>query len=605
MGDIRPKFYRFGPFEIDLDQRLLFRAGDSVPLTPKAFDTLAVLVERPGKVVDKTELLKLVWPDTFVEENNLTQNISALRKVFGDGDYIETIPRRGYRFLMDVQAGSSFETGTVASQPEPGATPRHRFHAQWIGAVVVVAAAAFILYAVTRNRNPVPTRMDSLVVLPFIHLTPDAEDEYFSDGLTEELTNSLARLEGLRVVARTTAFQFKGTARDIRSIAQQLQVNAVLEGSVRRQAQKLRVTVQLIDARTGYHVWSQTYDRALGDIFSIQEDISNQVARAIRPDHHSTPATLRGTDLETHNLYLLGRFHRSKPDQASVRKAIAFFKQAIDKDPRYAAAYAGLAECYIKMAQQNSMPPVEAWAAAQTAVDQALTLDENLAEAHTSQAIVKLLLDRNWEAAERHFRRAIALNGNDPAAHHWFSHYFAAMGRWAESLTESQLALGLDPLDVQIRAHLIFHYVAARDFPNAIKAGQQTLELDQHSRLAYLFLTWAYEDSAQWDKAIEASQRGAHAHPEASTLQAALRAEGPRGYWRVKRTFLAQQMEPDNYRLAISHARLGEADQAMVRLEQAFQKREPDLINLKSEPAFDWMQENVRFRALTKAMRLP
>ena len=260
---------------------------------------------------------------------------------------------------------------------------------------------------------------------------------------------------------------------------------------------KVRVTVQLNDARTGYHIWSQTYDRDEGDIFKIQEDISNQVARTIRPHSHTPLAAAGSRDLEAYNAYLLGRFNRRKPDPDSEKKAIGLFQQAIQKDPRYAAAYAGLAECYIALAQENSMNPLEAWTLAQKAANKALELDPNLAEAHTTQAIVHLLLEWDWQAAEREFRQAIILNTNDAAAHHWFSHYFLAMGRLDESLAESRRALELDPLDVQISGHLSFHYLGARNYPSAIQAGQRTLELDSHAQLAFIFMTRAYEDSAQ------------------------------------------------------------------------------------------------------------
>jgi TolB-like protein/Tfp pilus assembly protein PilF len=447
--------------------------------------------------------------------------------------------------------------------------------------------------------------VDSLVVLPFVNLTGLPEHEYFSDGLTEELTNALAHLQGVRVVARTTAFQFKGKARDIRSIAEQLHVSAVLEGSVRRQDNKLRVTVQLNDARSGYHIWSQVYDREEGDIWKLQEDISNQVARTIRPDSHSILAATGSRDLEAYNLCLLGRFHRSKPDASSKKRAVSFFQQAIQKDPRYAAAYAGLAESYITQAWDSLIPPLEALTLAQKAADQALTLDDNLAEAHTSQAIVHLQLDWNWKAAEQHFQRAIALNDNNAEAHHWFSHYYIAMGEFSKSLAQSQRALELDPLDVRISGHLCWHYLQARDYPNAIKAGLQTLELDPHSRLAFTFLAWVYEDAAQWDNAIDAWQRGSDIHPDAHILQEALRADGPRGYWRARLAFVSKQAKAANYWAAVLHARLGESDKAVERLERAFQMREPELIVVKREPAFDWMQSNPRYRELTNAMKLP
>src|SRR5579872_2562231 len=305
MDEIGPRIYRCGPFEIDLEQRLLLRAGDSVPLTPKAFDTLAVLIARRGKVVEKAELLRLIWPDTFVEENNLTQNISALRKVFGEGDYIETIPRRGYRFMKVVEDVSKTGTPDADAPPTLPGAPQGRARSLWIWGAVALAAvcaiAGLILYqnsGLRQSRN----RVDSLVVLPFVNLTANPDNEYFSDGLTEELTDALAHLDGLRVVARTTAFQFKGKARDVRSIAQQLHVGTVLEGSVRRQDAKLRITVQLNDARSGYHIWSQTYDRSEGDLFGIQADISGQVAHTIRPDDHSVRAPAGSRDREAYNL---------------------------------------------------------------------------------------------------------------------------------------------------------------------------------------------------------------------------------------------------------------------------------------------------------------
>ncbi len=257
------------------------------------------------------------------------------------------------------------------------------------------------------------------------------------------------------------------------------------------------------------------------------------------------------------------------------------------------------------LAQEGSMPPLEAWASAQKAADTALALDDNLAEAHTTQAIVYLLSGWNWEAAERQFQRAIALNGNDASAHHWFSHYLLVMGRFKESLAESQRALELDPLDVQISGHLSFHYLRARDYPNAIKAGLQTLELDPHAQLAFIFLTWAYEDTDQWDKAIDASQLANAVHAEAPLLQAALRAGGPQGYWHARLAFLSAQNNPEDYQLAVLHARLGEADKALGRLERAFQTHDTNLIYVKREPAFDWMQGEPRFRALTDSMKLP
>lgn len=622
-----PRHLVFGPFTFDEASGELRKHGVRVRLEGQPLRILAALIRQPGQVVTREEFQQQLWTgDTFVDfDHGLNAAMNRLRQVLGDSAdqprYIETLPGRGYRFVAPVQATVSKPVLVMAPAPPAVAETElaapaaagialagHRYRSKWTwGVLATTVVAAIGIYASNRIRDVGQTGhgVDSLVVLPFVNLTANPENEYFSDGLTEEVTNALAHLDGVRVVARTTAFQFKGKAQDVRSIAQQLHVSTVLEGSVRRQDRRLRVTVQLNDARSGYHIWSQTYDRDEGDILHIQEDISNQVARTIRPDSHSARAASGSRDLEAYNLYLLGQFQRRKPDQTSERKALRFFQQAIQKDPQYAAAYAGLAECYMALAQENSLPPLEAWPLAQKAADKALALDDNLAEAHTTQAIVNLLLDRNWEVAERQFRRAIALNENDAAAHHWFSHYFLAMGRFSESLAESRRALELDPLDVQISGHQSFHYLRARDYPNAIKAGLQTLELDPHAELAFIFLTWAYEDTAQWDKAIDASQFANVFHPEASALRAVLRADGVRGYWRARLAFLSQQKTPENYLLAVFHARLGESDQALERLELAFERHEPDLIYIKREPAFDWMAGNPRFRALTDALKLP
>jgi tetratricopeptide (TPR) repeat protein len=406
-------------------------------------------------------------------------------------------------------------------------------------------------------------------------------------------------------VARTTAFQFKGKSQDIRSIARQLHVNSVLEGSVRRQDKRLRVTVQLNDALSGYHIWSKTYERETQDLFTMQEDIAQQVASAIRPGGQPLQVNGGTRNPEAYHSYLLGRFYLNRPDDASRRRAIALFQQAILQDSRYAAAYAGLAESYTILAWQGSMPPLSALAAAQQAADQALALDDNLAEAHTSKAIVHLQLERNWAAAEQQLHRAIQLNANNAIAHHWYSHYFIAMGRISESLAESRRALELDPLDVHISAHLSWHYLRARDYSNAIKAGLQTLELDPHSELASLFLAWSYEDAAQWDKAIDSWQLAGVLHPELPILAAALQADGPRGYWRARLVFLTRNKTPDNYQLAVLHAKLGESDQALECLQRALEIHEPESIYVNREAAFDGMQRNPRFKALIGALQLP
>jgi TolB-like protein/DNA-binding winged helix-turn-helix (wHTH) protein/Flp pilus assembly protein TadD len=590
MGERGPEIFRFGDFAMNLSERTVYRADRLVPLTPKAFDTLAVLVERQGRVVPKSELLQLVWPDTFVEENNLTQNISMLRKVF-ENRFIETVPRRGYRFVAPVEPVAMREGGERRMQ---------------IGLWTALAVTILALGGVAWKRfAPPDPRVDSLAVLPFVNLTGDPQDQYFGEGLTEELTNTLAQVAGLRVVARTSAFQFRDKLQDIRSIARQLDVTTVLEGSVRRENGTLRVTVQLIDARSGYHIWSQAFDRREGQMFAIQQDIAAEVAQVIRPSVSGLRHGATVKDLEAYKLYLLGRHHLNQPDDALVKRGIAYFQQAIGKAPQYAAAHAGLAESYLKLAQHHAIPSIEAWGAAQKAGARALELDEHLAEAHTALGISHLILDWNWEAAEQRLRRAITLNPNEANAHHWLSHYYSVFGRTSDSLRESLAALQLSPLDSRISGHLVFHYLRARDFAGAVRAGREALERDPDNRLAMTFLTWAYESLGEWEKAIETSAGSAAPHAGAAELRAAVKAQGAGGYWRVTRDYLARQDRPDNFRLAVCHARLGEPDKALARLEQAFWSRQPDMIHIKQEPAFDKLHGHPGFLALAEAMRLP
>ena len=443
----RPSICRLGEFRLDLRQHALFRGGDLVPLTPKAFDTLAALANRPGEIVAKDELMALVWPDTFVEENNLNQCISALRKALGARVLIETIPRRGYRLIIPAGEEASpltseAEATGASLQGPPGGLAR------WIGArkVGVIVAGLFacavlvvLLFALSARRFG-PTGIESLVVLPFVNLSVAQENDYFADGLTEELTNDLARIQGLRVIARTTAFQFKGKAQDIREIGRRLGVGSVLEGSVRRQANRIRVTAQLNSVANGYHLWSQTYDSDTGNLFDVQDDIALRIADTFKlhlagatPHHRPTES------VEAHTLYLEGLHLRNTTDPAAVRKAVEYFQQALQKDPNYAAPYAGLADCYAILAWSNAMPAGEAYPLAKAAADRALALDETLAAAHTSKALVALMFDWDWKAAGREFQRAVELNPSDAEAHHWYSHYCIVVDRLADSLAESRM----------------------------------------------------------------------------------------------------------------------------------------------------------------------
>lgn len=323
--------------------------------------------------------------------------------------------------------------------------------------------------------------LNSIAVLPFLDLSPGRDQEYFSDGLTEEIINALTRLEGLRVVARTSAFQFKGKAVDIRRVGDQLGVRTVLEGSVRKEGARLRITAQLNEARNGCHLWSEAYDREMQDVFAIQEDISNAIAATLRvrlaPSAESRLASRYTEDLETYHLYLRGRYFANKITQQDLERGIGFFEQALERDRRYAPAYAGLADSYGLLAANNFCPtkPVleKAWLAAMAA----LALDDTLAEAHESLGYIRHH-QWNWTGANEAFQRAIELNPNYAVAYHWYSHNLSAMGRREESLAVSRRALDLDPLDFLINFHLAWFFFYAHDYPACIGQMQKVLAMD-------------------------------------------------------------------------------------------------------------------------------
>ena len=464
--DAEKGLLEFGPFQADTTARVLMRDGEIVPLPPRAFDLLVALLESGGRSLTRDELLTRIWGDIAVEEANLTQAMSVLRKALGENaqepSYIATLPRRGYRFNADVR------------------TARSTGRCEWS----------------TASDGPPP---NSIVVLPFANMSTEGDSEFFSDGLTEEITNALAAVPGIRVVARTTAFQFKGKPVDIRQLGERLNVSAVLEGSVRRQGSRLRVTAQLNSAHDGYQYWSKIWDRDLTDVFAIQEDVARGVVESVRNDvGPNTPLVHPPTrDLEAYNLYLQGRFYEHRV--FSTEKAIGYFERAIAKDSRFALAYTGLATCYADLGYYHQASPKDVYPKAVSALRRALDLDPVLARAHALEGLIALVYDWDWPTAERRLRRAMELNPADAEVHDFYSHFLVTLGRFDESLAESQKAIEIDPLDQVRLGHLAWHYLMAREPRHAIEASQQALDIDPRHVPTLASLQWAYEALGLFD----------------------------------------------------------------------------------------------------------
>lgn len=408
MSETRTRRYQFEDFRVEVDKRLLFRQGKPVHLTPKAFDTLLLLVQRKGEVISKDDLMREVWPDTAVEENNLNQNISTLRRVLGENRgenrYIATVPGQGYRFVPAVES-AGFTPGTA----EP----------------VTVA------------------------VLPFANLSSDRDGEFFADGITEEIINALAQIRNLRVVARTSAFSFKGKQVDLRTVGATLNAGTLIEGSVRKSGDRVRIVAQLINAADGYHIWSERYDRELQDIFEVQDEIARTIADRLKvtlgPEKAEPLVRSETKDLEAYQFYLKGRFHWNKRSADGLQKAIEYFQQAVGRDPSYAVAYAGLADAYNMISFRNVMVPHAIMPKAKAAAANALELDANRAEAHVSLAYASFTYDRDWPAAGVHFERAKALNPAYVMGHAFYPLYLSSRGRSEESISVAKRALELIP----------------------------------------------------------------------------------------------------------------------------------------------------------------
>ena len=495
--------FRFGDFKVDTDQKVLLHQGKPLPLTPKVFDTLLVLIENSGRIVEKEKLMSRLWPNTFVEEANLTFNIQQLRKALGDDarhpQFIETVARRGYRFIAHVEELASSqiastrieaadseliigddELRTVSGLVKPpeievpgagksdtalraktadGVSRTSRWKTRLAASAVAVIVIAVGGLRLLRHRSSAESQQDPgrvmLAVLPFQNLTGDTEQDYFSDGLTDEMITQLGNLDPghLGVIARTSVMHYKNNLEPLDQIGRELQVQYVLEGSVRRESDRVRITTQLINIKDQSHTWSRQYDRELTHLLSLQGEIAKEVADDIHltlGDHtriEPVSQTFSTKSPVAYDLYLRGQYCWNK---RWLKQAIGYFQQATAEDPHYARAYAGLADCYALMGGYSSRPQNEFMPQARTAALRALELDGNLAEAHTALALIVQNYDYDWQTAEKEYRRAIELNPNYATAHHWYAEHLAWRGRFDEALLESERARQLDPLSVII-----------------------------------------------------------------------------------------------------------------------------------------------------------
>jgi len=547
-----------------------------VPLAPKVADALRLLIENAGNVIGKDELLKNIWPDTFVGEGSLTRTISILRKALADDaggqDYIVTIPKRGYRFAAPISETSG---------------PKAR---------------------------PVPEKL-MLAVLPFENLSGNKKQEYLSDGLTEELITQLGRLnpERLGVIARTSAMQYKSTRKSIQQIGRELGVAYVLEGSVRRAGNRVRVTAQLIQVSDQTHLWAQGYEREMRDILTLQRHVSQAVAKEIEIKlARQEPSRLDAGAINpaAYETYLKGRYLWNKRTLDSLENSVRYFERAIELDPGYERAYAGLADSYLTLHDDGHLPPRKALASAKRAAAKGLRIDKTLAEAHTSLAHAHLH-EFNWPAAGAEFKRAIELNPNYPAAHFYYANYLVARECLDEAIAEAQRAQALDPVSLPAGSNTASVLYHARLYGLAIEQSLKVLDMDRNFARAHEDLGRAYEQKGMYEQAIRALRTAVTNSGRSPAYLGSLayayavsghRKEAAKLFEELRK--IARKRYVSAYVFALVCAGLKDKDGAFAWLRKACDEYSSALIFLKVNPRFAALRSDARFHDLLRHVGL-
>ena len=573
-------YYRFGSFHLDETEGLLLCNGIKVPLTPKVFDTLLILVQNAGKLVTKEHLLQKLWPNTFVEEANLCVNIAALRKAlsYGDGEseFIETLPKRGYRFVANVIT-ESWQNTSPARKKSGDLHKQHR------------------------------DKVHSLAILPFYNQSSDANAEYLSDALTESIINNLSHLQDLRIIGHNSVFRYRGKELDGKLVGKELRVKSVVTGTILQLGEKLVVRAEMIDVHTGWHIWGEQYQRKLTDVLKVQQELAQKISTALkhRLTREEKAKVSNGSteNAEAYKAYLKGRHHWSKFDLASSKKAAEYFVQAIEIDPTYALAYAGLADAYYRLSNIYA-PTRDAMPKAKAAAVKALEIDDSLSEAHAAMGIIKLYYEWDWSGAEEEFRRAIESNHNNAIAHQRFGLYFNLLGRVDEAMRELELAMLIDPLSPHSYWSLTVTYFLTGQYEKAIEEVQKGLEVERDYKPSLYVLGRTYEQCGKMDEAIEVFERifamsnspmflGALGHAYAVSGKHALALKVLNDLEELsKRCYVSA------YNQAIIHLALGDKDQTFNCLEKAYHDHCEMMTMLGIDPYFDSVRNDLRLTNL-------
>jgi TolB-like protein/DNA-binding winged helix-turn-helix (wHTH) protein/Flp pilus assembly protein TadD len=627
---------RFGVFEMDLRAGELRKHGLRIRLQEQPFQVLAILLEHPGEVVTREELQRKLWPaDTFVDfDHGLNKAINKIREALGDSAesprFVETVARRGYRFLADVKVADkasvdSPEPATHSSGEAhersnlPGeSTTRRSLLATTVRNTFVFALllliASFAFWKLRSGSGPSPA-IRSLAVLPLESLSSDASQDYFADGMTDELISDLGQISALRVISRTSVMAYKRARKPLPQIARELNVDAVVEGTVLRSGDQVRITAQLIEASSDKHLWSQSYQGELPDALALQSKVARAIADEIRinlnPQEQAALKNVKVVNPQAYESYLKGRYFWNKRTTDGLKAALAYFNQAIEEDPKYAQAYSGLADTYALLGdwQYAAMAPNEALPKAKAAAIKALELDSALGEAHNSLAFCLDAFEWDFDSAGKEFQRAIELNPGYATAHHWYAWHLSVLGRYGEAIAEMRKAQNLDPLSLIINADLAELLLIARLYDDSIQQSRKTIEMDSNFALAHNQLGLAYLQKQMHEEAIAELQRAVRLSGSSPTCVANLASAyvvfGSKNEAANLLRDLKTRAKPSySYapEIAVVYAALGDRDQAMNWLQKGYEGRFNPSVLLR--PGFDPLRSDPRFQELVRRIGL-
>jgi TolB-like protein/DNA-binding winged helix-turn-helix (wHTH) protein/Tfp pilus assembly protein PilF len=620
------KVVRFGPFELDLESGELLKEGVRIKLQDQPFQILCILLEKPGRVVSREELKNRVWPsDTFVEfDQGVYSAIRRLRDALCDSAesprYVETLARRGYRFIAPVDSGNVLPIPT--ERPRLVASPPAQRRQSWI---ILGAVSALVLFVASLSwlawrhfkrhtaSSPHTSEIRTLAVLPLENLSHDPEQEYFADGMADELVTQLGQISAVRVISRTSAMHYKGTQKTLPEIARELHVDAVVEGSVQRSGKRVRINVQLIEAATDQHLWARSYERDLSDTLVLQSEVAQEIVREIAarltPEEQSRLTDVGTVDPQAQDDYLLGRYYWNKWSEPDLRKAIGYFKQAIARDPNYARAYAGLAEAYRDLGDpyHGGRLPVETLPQAKVAAMKALELDSSLAEAHGALASIFMLLDWNWAEAEKHYELEVQLSPSYAKGHFDYSRYLQALGRNDEARIQLDQAIELDPLSVEYRNELGFLALTSRDYDRAIEQFRTFGGGGWNVTLA-----WAYMLKGMYPEAVtllEARER--ELGPDPNLLSFLAEAYGGAGRKSDAENAIREMLKQAKVHyvspchIAGAYIGLQDKNHVLAWLERGFDEHDEVIIWVQVAPDLDLVRSEPRFQALLRRMNFP